>query len=272
MTNTPPPANSAPGPLPRLPSLSGTRPVALVTGGTRRVGDATARALHAAGCDVLITRRSTTPQALPAHVAGAIDLELSDLDGVERVGQMLARDLVRLDVLVHNASAYFPTPLASVTGAQALDFAKVNAIAPLLLSRALAPRLAQSTLAGPNGQPIGGAIVTMCDIHAMGELGQVRRDFVAYAMSKAALLEMTLVLARELAPKVRVNAVAPGVVAFPESGHESDPAVQARYLSRVPLERAGTPSDAAQAVCWLALHAAYCTGQVIRVDGGRAIT
>jgi pteridine reductase len=87
-------------------------------------------------------------------------------------------------------------------------------------------------------------------------------------MSKAALLEMTLVLARELAPRVRVNAVAPGVVAF--ASHEDD-AARKKYLSRVPLARAGTPRDAAKAVRWLALDATYCTGEVIRVDGGRSI-
>ncbi len=258
-----------------LDRITGNRPVAVVTGGVKRVGAAIVRALAAAGCDVVITHRPLPGAAAPAAGptrAASVHLDLADLARVEHVGAELAAALPRIDVLVHNASIYHPTPLATLTAEDALAFYRVNALAPLLLSRALAPRLAASTLAGSDGRPIGGAIVSLCDIHAMGEAGQPRRDFSAYAMSKAALLEMTMSLARDLGPHVRVNAVAPGVVAFPESGAESDPAMQARYLSRVPLGRAGTPNDAASAVRWLALEAGYCTGQVIRVDGGRSIT
>ncbi len=142
---------------------------------------------------------------------------------------------------------------------------RVNALAPLLLSKHLAPALARSTLPG------GGAIVAMADIHAMGEHGLPRREFAAYAMSKAALVEMVRTLARDLAPRVRVNAVAPGVVAWPEKGHESDAAAQAEYLGKIPLARTGTPQDAAEAVRWLAFDARYITGQVIRLDGGRSL-
>jgi pteridine reductase len=106
----------------------------------------------------------------------------------------------------------------------------------------------------------------MCDIHASE---RPRKNFAAYSMSKAALEQMVRVLALELAPKVRVNGVAPGVVAFPDSGAESDPEMQARYLKRVPLARSGTPEEAAEAVRWLALDATYTTGEVVRVDGGR---
>ncbi len=261
-----------------LDRITGNRPVAVVTGGVKRVGAAIVRALTVAGCDVVVTHRTPPGPTVPAAAestashAASVHLDLSDLAGVERVGAELAAALPRIDVLIHNASIYHSTPLAALTAEDAQAFYRVNALAPLLLSRALAPRLAASTLTGPDGLPIGGAIVSLCDIHAMGESGQPRRDFSAYAMSKAALLEMTMSLARDLAPHVRVNAVAPGVVAFPESGPESDPAMQARYLSRVPLGRAGTPNDAAAAVRWLALEAGYCTGQVIRVDGGRSIT
>jgi pteridine reductase len=106
----------------------------------------------------------------------------------------------------------------------------------------------------------------MVDMHA---LGRPRMGMSAYAMSKAALVEMVRSLARELAPAVRVNGVAPGVVAWPESGYEADRAMQQRYLERVPMKRAGTPEDAAGAVRWLALEAPYVTGEIIRVDGGR---
>ncbi len=257
-------------------AITGNKPVAIVTGGTRRVGAAAARALTAAGCDVVITQRGGPQNAPPPADAGshaaAVDVDLGDLAWVEGLGRELAGALPRVDVLVHNAALYQPTPLASVSAGEALSHYRVNALAPLLLSRALAARLSASALKDPAGRAMGGAIVCMCDIHAMGELGRPRRDFIAYSMSKAALLEMVLVLAKELAPRVRVNAVAPGVVAFPDTGHESDAAAQGRYLARVPLGRSGTPEEAAAAVRWLALEAGYCTGQVIRVDGGRALT
>ena len=95
------------------------------------------------------------------------------------------------------------------------------------------------------------------------------REFVAYAMSKAALAEMVRSLARELAPRVRVNGVAPGVAAWPESGRESDVEAQQAYLKKVPLARAGTPEECAEVVRWLALEATYLTGEIVRFDGGR---
>jgi pteridine reductase len=257
-------------------SMKGERPIAIVTGAARRVGRATAVRLAREGCDVVLTYHSSASAVEVTAEQVAIDaprsttiikrLDLGDLVAADTFAAWAADALPRVDVLVHNASVYEPTPTDKLTIEQVERFYRVNAVAPLLLSRALAPKLSASPLAG------GGAIVTMCDIHAMGTLGQPRRDHLAYSMSKAALLEMTLVLARELAPRVRCNAVAPGVVAFPDSGREADAGVQARYLSRVPLGRAGTPDDAAKAVAFLALHAHYCTGQVLNVDGGRSIT
>jgi pteridine reductase len=164
---------------------------------------------------------------------------------------------------VHNASSYTPSPLASLTAEHALSHFRINALAPLLLSRLLAPALSASALPG------GGSIVALTDIHA---LGRPRRDFAAYAMSKAALGQMIESLARDLAPRVRVNAVAPGVVAFPDDGPEASPDLQAAYLARVPLARAGTPAEAAKAVAFLALDAHYTTGATLRLDGGRWLT
>ena len=189
-------------------------------------------------------------------------LDLDDLTAVEAFGRDVAGRSSRLDVLVHNASIYDATPLGDLTAEAALRHYRVNALAPLLLTKHLAPRLAESSLRG------GGAIVAMLDIHAMGA---ARVKHSAYGMSKAALHEMVRTLAKELAPRVRVNGVAPGVVAWPESGDEASAEMQARYLSRVPLGRAGTPEDAAEAVRWLALDATYVTGHVIRVDGGRSL-
>lgn len=246
------------------------RPVALVTGGARRVGRAICLALARDGVDVRLTYRTSADQAESLLTelralgveATADRLDLDDTDAVETYARRLPSELTGLDILVHNASTYDPTPLDSVTAGQAAGAYRVNALAPLLLSRALTPLLRASNAAG------GGAIIAMCDIHA---LGLPRRGFAAYSMSKAALAEMVRTLALELAPEVRVNGVAPGVVAWPESGHESGEAAQQRYLSRVPLARAGTPEDAAEAVRWLARDARYTTGQIIRVDGGRSL-
>jgi pteridine reductase len=136
-------------------------------------------------------------------------------------------------------------------------------VAPLILTARLAPLLRESE------RPGGGSVVAMVDILAMGK---PRRDFVAYSMSKAALAEMVRSSARDLAPHVRVNGVAPGVVAWPDAGAEATPEAQERYLRRVPLGRSGTPEEAAEVVRWLALDATYVTGEIIRVDGGRSIT
>ncbi len=258
--------------------MNGRRPIAIITGATvpGRVGLASACELARAGCDVVITHRAGAAQPLQTQLDAAREairlaggtarveaVDLADSREAEHWALELAAALPRADVLVHNASMYAPTASETLSVDEAHRFFAVNALAPLLVTRALAGRLAASPLPG------GASVITMCDIHAMGELGQARRGHAAYSMSKAALYELTLVLARELAPRIRVNGVAPGVVAF--AAHEN-PAFQAQYLARVPLGRSGSPEEAARVVRWLALEATYCTGQVVRVDGGRAIT
>jgi len=262
---------AAPGSPASVDAISGSRPVALVTGGAKRVGRAICLALAKAGCDVVFTYHSSDEDA--ANLAKELRslgvsvvthrLNLLDLDAVEMFASFQAESLARLDVLVHNASVYAATPLHDLATQEALQQVSINAVSPLILTAKLSTLLRRSTLPG------GGAIVAMADIHAMG---RPRRDFIAYSMSKAALVELVYSAARELAPHVRVNGVAPGVVAWPETGTEAEPEAQARYLRRVPLERPGTPMDAAEAVRWLALDAHYTTGQIIRVDGGRWIT
>lgn len=249
---------------------SGQRPVVMITGAARRVGLAIATAFARAGCDLVLTYHNSVEDAKLAADALAsggiavrlVRLNLADIESVGAIGVLLASELPRLDVLVHNASIYEPTPLESLTPERVNEAFRVNAVAPLILTQKLAPRLTQSTLEG------GGSVVAMGDIHAMGH---PRKSHAAYAMSKSALIEMVRSLARDLAPHVRVNAVAPGVVAWPEEGPESDELKQRTYLQRVPLARAGLPEDAAEAVRWLALEARYVTGQIIRVDGGRSI-
>jgi pteridine reductase len=160
----------------------------------------------------------------------------------------------RLDALVNNASMFHPTPLGEITVAQCDALFAVNARAPLLLAQAAAPHL----------KAAHGAIVNITDIYAERPLPQ----HAAYGMSKAALRMATLALAQELAPEVRVNAVAPGAILWP--GNKSD-ADRAAALARIPLQRTGTPEEIANTVLWLIRDAGYITGQTIRVDGGRVL-
>jgi pteridine reductase len=246
-----------------LSTLDGAQPIAIVTGGAKRVGRAICDELSRAGCAVALTYNTSEDEARRAarDLNGrAVQLDLNNPDDVSRVGAALAAELPRVDILVHNASVYDKTELDTLIADDAMRHYRVNALGPALLTAALAPKLRASTL------PNGGAVIAMCDIHAMG---RPRKDFLGYSMSKAALAEMVRTLARDLAPTVRVNGVAPGVVAWPEEGYESDAAAQEAYLKRVPLRRAGTPDDAARTVRWLALDAGYITGEIVRLDGGR---
>ena len=241
-----------------------TRPVALVTGAARRIGARIAQRLHAAGYDLALHHRGSEAD-MAALVAGleaarprstcVLVAELAD-DGAPAhlVGETLAR-FGRLDALVNNASAFFPTPLGTTTPAQWDALFAPNARAPFFLAQAAAPALRAAR----------GAIVNLADIHGERPL----RDHAVYGMAKAALLMLTRALALELAPDVRVNAVAPGAVLWPEHGkpdHE-----KAALLAATPLGRAGDPDDVAEAVRWLLQDATYTTGQVIRVDGGRLL-
>ena len=270
------PHHARPAPLPGSLPFAGDRAIAVVTGGAKRAGRAIALEMAERGLDVLLTYLTSEAEAEATRDeirtrgvdAAAVAMDLADpRDALARANRLAAL-LPRLDVLVHNASVYAPSPIEP-GGAGLLDHLErhhaVNAFSPLVLQAALAPRLAASTMRG------GGAIVAMLDIHTEPEPALPRRDHAAYAMSKAALGALVRASAVDLAPRVRVNGVAPGVIAWPESGPESDPEMQARYLARVPLGRSGTPEDAARAVVFLALDAAYTTGQVLRVDGGRAL-
>ena len=241
-----------------------TRPVALVTGSARRIGATIARRLHAAGYDLALHYRGSADDAqalaveLESARAGSSLLLQAELGEFDRLPELVARTVGhfgRLDALVNNASSFYPTPFATTTPAQWDELFSINTRAPFFLAQAAAPHLANA----------GGAIVNIADIHAERPL----RDHAAYAMSKAALLHMTRALALELAPQVRVNAVSPGAILWPEQG--KDPDAQAAMLARTPLGRIGTPEEIAEAVRWLLQDARYCTGQALRMDGGRML-
>ena len=239
-------------------------PVALVTGGARRIGAAIVRRLHADGHDVALHYRHSAADAealatqLTASRPGSVLLLQADLDDVMAVTGLVDSTVAhfgRLDALVNNASAFFPTSIGTTSPAQWESLFAANVRAPFFLAQAAASHLRRAR----------GAIVNLVDIHGERPL----RDHAAYGASKAALIHLTSALALDLAPDVRVNAVAPGAILWPEQG--KDGAEQASLIAATPLGRIGTPEEVAEAVRWLLRDATYCTGQVIRVDGGRTL-
>lgn len=245
--------------------------VALVTGGAKRVGRAVALNLAERGMDVAITYRSSrdAAQAVVEQIRGmgrqaaAIEADLEQPDVGTQVHRQFERHFDRLDALVNNAAIFWPCRLWQVDAEDYDRFQAVNARGPLLLLRAFVPLLVDHF--DEDDPSTTGRVVNFIDIHVMGE---PMPGYIAYSASKAALLEITQSAAVELAPRVTVNAIAPGVVAWAE---EIDEKQRQQYLARVPLGRAGTPADAAEAVRFLVCDAHYCTGQVIRIDGGRLL-
>ncbi len=244
--------------------MTTARPVALVTGSARRLGAAIVRRLHADGFDVAIHCHASRSDAdalageLEGARAGSTVVLQADLQQFDRLPELIAQTIGRfgrLDALVNNASSFFATPLGQATPDQWDTLFNANARAPFFLAQAAAPHLRATR----------GAIVNMADIYAERPL----HAHALYGMSKAALLQMTRALALELAPDVRVNAIAPGAILWPDGGKE-DAAKQA-MLDRTPLHRTGTPEEIAEAVRWLLRDATYTTGQVLRLDGGRTL-
>jgi pteridine reductase len=235
----------------------------LITGAARRVGACIARELHAAGANIAIHHRgsATDAQALAGELnasrAGSAIVLQADLLDTARLPGLVEGTLAafgRLDVLVNNASTFYPTPVGTITEAQWDDLLGTNLKAPLFLSQAATPALAASE----------GLILNIVDIHGMRPL----KGFPVYSPAKAGLVMLTHSLARELSPQVRVNAIAPGPVLFPEQGLSE--ARKADIIERTLLKRSGSPRDIAKAARFFAADAPYVTGQVLAVDGGRS--
>ena len=241
-----------------------TRPVVLITGAARRVGATIAQTLHAAGYDLALHCRNSRTEldalinnleSVRASSTLALQAELADTNALpELVYQTIAR-FGRLDGLVNNASAFFSTPLGTVTPEQWEELFASNARAPFFLAQAAANPLRER----------GGAIVNLLDIYAERPLP----GFSVYCMAKAAQAAMTEALAHELGPEVRVNGIAPGAVMWPESGKTY--ANKDEIIARTPLKRAGSPEDVARTVLWLLRDAHFVTGEIVRVDGGRSL-
>ena len=241
-----------------------TAPVALITGSARRIGAAIARRLHAEGYDLALHYRGSAADMhalvaeLEAMRAGSVLALQADLSEFDRLPELVAQAVGRfgrLDALVNNASSFKTTPIGPTTPQQWDDLFASNARAPFFLAQAAAPHLKAAR----------GAIVNLVDIYAERPLA----GHTVYCMAKAALLMATKSLALELAPDVRVNAVAPGAILWAEN--ETSEAKQQAMLARTPLARTGTAEEIAEAVRWLLRDATYVTGQVIRVDGGRTL-
>jgi pteridine reductase len=251
----------------RFTQAADSPPVALVTGGARRIGAAISTALHAAGYTVVIHHRQSSAAAdgLVAQCnaqrpgsAFALAADLLDHAVLPRLVREAAAVCGRLDVLINNASSFYPTPVGEIDESQWLDLLGTNLKAPIFLAQAAAPWL----------RVRGGAIVNLLDVHAQRPLG----EHVVYESAKAGLLMATRALARDLAPAVRVNAVAPGNILWNDE-HPHDAQLKSRLFERIPLQRMGTAEDIAEAVCWLvSSRSAYITGQVIAVDGGYSLT
>jgi pteridine reductase len=252
-----------PAPFP-APSRVLAGKTVLVTGAARRVGATIARVLHGAGANIALHYRSSAADAerlageLTATRAGSVCLMECDLLDVTQHAALIAATLQAfgaLDILVNNASTFYPTPVGEIAETDWDDLIGTNLKAPLFLAQAAASAL----------HARDGLIINLADIHGMRPL----RRYPVYSIAKAGLIMLTRALARELGPHVRVNAVAPGPVMWPEDG--LDPALEAKIIERTALKRTGSALDVARACLYFAADAPYVTGQVLAVDGGRSI-
>ncbi len=240
--------------------------VVLVTGGAKRVGAAICRRLHAAGANLMIHYRSSGGEARAlmaelnlrrANSVAIVQGDLLNVTGLPALVAQVVESFGRLDGLVNNASSFFPTPVGDITERQWDDLIGSNVKAPLFLSQAAAAELRKTH----------GAIVNIVDIHAERPM----KGHAVYNIAKAGLAGMTRSLARELAPEIRVNGVAPGANVWPEGDSVFDEVTRQRILHTIPLRRAGEPDDIARTVKFLLDDSPYITGQIIAVDGGRSI-
>lgn len=236
----------------------------LITGAAKRIGAACARLLHSEGCNVFLHYRSSKEDALQLCAelnqqrpdsAKVMQADLLNMNELESVAREACVAWGGIDVLVNNASSFYPGVVAKVTERQWDELVGSNLKAPFFLAKALAEALADNK----------GCIVNIVDIHAERGLS----GYPVYSIAKAGLAAMTKVLAKELGPAVRVNGVAPGAIIWPDNDLSEQ--VKQEILQRVVLKRSGEPADIAKAVLFLIKDADYMTGQILTVDGGRTL-
>ncbi|MGZ5007509.1 MAG: pteridine reductase [Methylobacter sp.] len=244
--------------------MTGRAKNVLITGAAKRIGAACARLLHGEGCNVFLHYRSSATQAqqlcdeLNRQRPGSAKIfqaDLLDMSELEAVAEAAIMAWGGIDVLVNNASSFYPTAVSDVNERQWDELLGSNLKAPFFLAKALAKKLADNN----------GCIVNIADIHAERGLS----GYPVYSIAKAGLVAMTKVLAKELGPSVRVNAVAPGAILWADN--DLSEADKLEILQRVILKRRGEPADIAKAVLFLIKDADYMTGQILTVDGGRSL-
>lgn len=244
-------------------SLTGK--TALITGAARRVGAAIARELHGAGANLAIHYRRSREDAealaqelntARAGSAATVQADLMDVARLPALVEFAVRSFGTLDVLVNNASTFYPTKIGEITPEAFDDLIGSNLRAPLFLSQAAAPALRKSR----------GLILNIVDIHALRPL----RHYTTYCAAKAGLHMLTRSLAKELGPEVRVNGISPGPVLWPE-GNGADKAMRDKVIERTILKRMGSPEDIARTALFFAADAPFVTGQILAVDGGRSV-
>ena len=240
--------------------------VALVTGAAKRLGAADVRALHAAGAKVVIHyhRSAEEAEALSrelneqrGHSAAVVCTELGTKAQAEYCVKQAVAEWGQLDIVVNNASSFFPTPMGTIEESQFQNLIASNLAAPLFITQAAAPELERSA----------GCVINMVDIHGL----RPHALHSGYSAAKAGLIMLTKSLAEELAPRIRVNAIAPGAILWPEDDPLDKDAI-ATKTATIPLQRSGAPQDIANLVVFLSSDLAqYITGEVIKVDGGRSL-
>lgn len=240
--------------------------VILITGGAKRVGAAICRQLHAEGAKLMIHYRSSAQEAralqaelnlLRANSVVIIQADLLDTSGLPNLVHETVRQFGQLDALINNASSYYPTEIGQIDEAKWLDLVGSNLKAPLFLSQAAAAELRKNQ----------GCIINITDMH----VERPKKGYVVYSVAKAGLVTLTKSLAHELGPEVRVNAVAPGPVQWPDNNPQFDEVYRQRVINQTLLKRVGTPDDIAKAVKFLIFDAPFITGHVLAVDGGRSL-
>jgi len=236
----------------------------LITGGARRVGAAIGRALHGAGANLVVHYRNSAKDvtALAGELNAAreksvatFQADLLDTAKLPALVEFALRSFGSLDVLVNNASTFYPTKIGEITPAAWDDLMGTNLKVPMFLSQAAAPALKKSS----------GLILNIVDIHALRPL----RHHTLYCAAKAGLHMLTRSLAKELGPEVRVNGISPGPVLWPEN--DGDSSVRAKIIQRTILQKMGTPEDIARTALFFASQAPFITGQILAVDGGRSV-
>jgi pteridine reductase len=238
---------------------------ALITGAARRIGAQTAQTLHQNGANIIIHYGRSGEEAVRlvdqmnhsrANSAIVLQANLLNLDEVHHLAIQAFNAFDGLDILVNNASTFYPTPLGDINEQNWDDLMGTNIKAPLFLSQACYPALKQTK----------GIIINMVDIHARSPL----KDYITYSCAKAAKVMLTRSLALEMGPDVRVNAIAPGAILWPEDEKQLQGDARQKIIEQIPLKRTGTPHEIAEAILFLITNE-YVNGQIIAVDGGRQL-